>query len=48
MSLKSVKSNEQLLNSEIEYLRNMADNASGNLPEKEKEIKALKKSLEEV
>lgn len=48
MSLKSVKSNEQLLNSEIEYLRNMADNASGNLPEKDKEIKVLKKSLDEV
>jgi hypothetical protein len=48
MSLKSVKSNEKLLYSEIEHLRNMADNATGNLPGKDKEIKTLRKSLDEV
>ena len=49
MSLKSCKSNEALLYSEIDHLRDRAESATGvDLPEKEKEIRALQSQIEEV
>jgi len=49
ISLKSAKTNEKLLYSEMEHLRDKAESVSGvELPGKEKEIRELKTKVEEV
>ncbi len=49
ISLKSAKTNEKLLYSEMEHLRDRAEAVSGvELPGKEKEIRELKTKVEEV
>ncbi len=49
ISLKNAKTNEKLLYSEMEHLRDKADKVCAvSLPEKDKEIKELKEKVQEV
>lgn len=49
LSLRNAKTNEKLINSEMDYLRTSIEGLQNKtLPEKDKKIKSLEKEIEKV